>query len=164
MAKELVRIAYLALADLLDAVADGSDVDLGSTPGACLGKLAEAHDALAHVLGQCPETDSERTTRLHLARRARADEWAHRSYEAQVHDLLNAVGEERMTAWEIADRVSEALDAHVYDTRLRPVLKRMVEEGDLVRARMSKPVRWVYFRRVPDVAALEDLYNAEGAA
>jgi hypothetical protein len=112
------------------------------------------------------------------AESAARDAWRNAPRAAQEGMLLDALGDERLTAWELACRISQPIDPSskgyeerreivAYDSDLKRLAARMCKAGRLacVKEPFKSRGRFRYFRVCPldgSIADLERAYHVEG--
>jgi hypothetical protein len=97
--------------------------------------------------------------------------WNETPADERRHWLLNALGDDELSGSEIAARVAEAHDCHLFAGRITPTLIKMLDQGELTSTKALKVPHgtawlWMYRRRTelsPDLAALEQAPSDEGS-
>ena len=165
---ELVRDAKDALYALLRETEPGTGVALHHACGDLRRMLEEHELALAEVEKQA-EQDAARAERE--AMRAAYEAWRDLSRQERQRHVIEVVGDRRLTGGEITARLQQKIGQtrRLFPSEVRPVLDRMVRDGELDRVMETSAKntpRYRYFRRPlsGEIAALDRMLAIDGDA
>jgi hypothetical protein len=141
----------------------------------CMERAVEAFDqicATERPAAALPQTDHEKSGAEHDAFLARGHAWDQIQTTEREHRILNVLDGARLCAREIAEKIAAPHDWILYASDVKVTLGKMVDRGDLQRAKQprapgSEQFRWLYYRQTgnlsPELAALEQALNAAEA-
>lgn len=137
--------------------------EIGADDKSCYAVFLDAlEEALRSASSQRPESPRARRERELAEMRARGEAWRATAGEQRQRLILEALGTERLTVGQIADRLTDQYRedyGKIFDATLRNEVRRMLNRGELDRVRADKDSRprYVYFRKTDLSGPIADL-------